>query len=208
MERATRKTQPSARRRNPVETRSRLLGAAFREMHRSGFRGTDLDTILSQAGVTKGAMYHHFGGKQAIGYAVVDEVIGDMTRERWVEPLARAEDPIAALKAIFSGASADFADFDRGCPLQNLSLEMSALDEGFRTRTAQLFRVWRGAIVEALRRGQAQGQVAEGLDLEEEAEFLIAAYEGYIQLAKNARDSAPLKAAERRLVRHIESLRP
>lgn len=208
MERSARTAQAGPRRRNPVETRARLLGAAFREMHRSGFRGTDLDTILSQAGVTKGAMYHHFDGKRAIGYAVVDEVIGDMTRERWVEPLAHAEDPIAALKEILAGASADFTDFDRGCPLQNLSLEMSPLDEGFRLRTAQLFKVWRQAIVDALRRGQAKGQVAEGLDLEEEAEFLIAAYEGYILLAKNARDPGPLKAAERRLVRHIESLRP
>jgi hypothetical protein len=57
--RATRKVA-GGERRDPQRTRERLLQAAFREIHKSGFRGTDLDTILRTAGVTKGAMYDHF----------------------------------------------------------------------------------------------------------------------------------------------------
>ncbi|WP_164144447.1 TetR/AcrR family transcriptional regulator, partial [Serratia marcescens] len=51
--------------RDPARTRTALLGAAFDEMHRSGFRGADVETILDNVGVTKGALYHHFDSKEA-----------------------------------------------------------------------------------------------------------------------------------------------
>jgi TetR/AcrR family transcriptional regulator, transcriptional repressor for nem operon len=200
--------EPRRRVRNAAQTRERLLEAAFNEMHRTGFRGSDLAAILGRAGVTKGAMYHHFAGKQAIGYAVVEEVIQRMTRAKWVEPLAKAADPMAALRAIIGNTARDMADLDRGCPLNNITLEMSALDEGFRSRTARIFGEWQGAVAGALRWGQAHGQVKPELDADEEAMFLIAAFEGYLSLAKNSQDPATLEAAQRRLLRQLDFLHP
>jgi AcrR family transcriptional regulator len=52
-------------------TRDKLLKAAFEEIYRRGFQAASLDTILAKAGVTKGALYHHFPDKGALGYAVV-----------------------------------------------------------------------------------------------------------------------------------------
>jgi TetR/AcrR family transcriptional repressor of nem operon len=204
------KHQPTVSRprvRDPARTRERLLKAAFEEMHVSGFRGSDLEAVLERAGVTKGAMYHHFAGKQAIGYAVVDEAIAQLTRAKWQEPLAQAADPFAALIEIVEGTSRDLADLDRGCPLNNFMQEMSALDEGFRARTAKILVDWRNAIAAVFRWGQAHGVVTADIDPEDEAMFVIAAYEGYISLAKNSRDPATLEAGQRRLVRHLKSLR-
>jgi TetR/AcrR family transcriptional repressor of nem operon len=45
-----------------------------------------VDAILATAGVTKGALYDHFDGKDALGYAVVDEVIASIGREKWLRP--------------------------------------------------------------------------------------------------------------------------
>jgi AcrR family transcriptional regulator len=64
-----------------------LLRAAFREVYPSGFRTADVDAILAAAGVTKGALYHHFESKEALGHAVVDEVIAEMNRDKWLRPL-------------------------------------------------------------------------------------------------------------------------
>ena len=61
--------------RDPQRTRERLLQAAFREVYHSGFQGAGLDTILASTGVTKGALYHHFGSKEALGYAIVEEIV-------------------------------------------------------------------------------------------------------------------------------------
>ena len=62
-----------------------------------------------------------------------------------------------------------------GCPVNNLVTEMSGVDEGFRSRLAEILDEWKATIAEGLRRGQAQGlgpaQVADvvatagGLDL-------------------------------------------
>ena len=49
----------------PAETRRRILEAAFAEMWRVGFRAASLEAILLEAGVTKGALYHHFRSKDA-----------------------------------------------------------------------------------------------------------------------------------------------
>jgi TetR/AcrR family transcriptional repressor of nem operon len=89
-----------------------------------------------------------------------------------------------------------------------LSQEMSGLDEGFRRRTAQIFKDWHDAVAEALREGQKRGVVRSDINANETATFLIAAYEGYVVLAKNSQDARTMKAGQRRVSGHLESLRP
>jgi TetR/AcrR family transcriptional repressor of nem operon len=196
-----------ATRRNPQRTRERLLQAAFQEIHKSGFRGTDLETILTAAGVTKGAMYHHFASKEALGYAVVDEIIASMTREKWLWPLKNAKNPIDALIGIIQSTSLRPADLRCGCPLNNLAQEMSGLDEGFRTRTATIFGDWQSTIATALRNGRQRKMVRSDVDPGEAAAFLLATYEGYISLAKSFQDVARLQAGEKAMISYLESLR-
>ncbi|MGA7767668.1 MAG: TetR family transcriptional regulator C-terminal domain-containing protein [Candidatus Sulfotelmatobacter sp.] len=183
------------------------MRAAFQEMHRSGFRSADLNAILAAAGVTKGALYYHFDNKEALGYAVVDEVLASISREKWVWPLQNAKNPIDALVGIVQGTSCRREDIECGCSLNNLSQEMSPLNEGFRRRTAKLFKDWHDAIAVALRQGQKLGLVRSDVDAGETATFLIAAYEGFISLAKNSQDVRVLQAGQKSVIRLLESLR-
>lgn len=203
---AHRKT--TAHKRDPERTRSLLLKTAFAEVYRSGFQGTGLDRILAQAKVTKGALYHHFGSKEALGYALVDEVILEMTRQKWLIPLEKGEDPIDTLIAVIEGTSLTAKDVEQGCPLNNLSQEMSPLDEEFRKKTADVFRVWIGGMADALKRGQKQGQVRKDIDAEDTATYVAATYEGYLSLAKNAQDPRVLRSGIRVLSKYLETLRP
>ena len=193
--------------RDPERTRKRLLKAAFQEIHLSGFRSADMDAILAQAGVTKGALYYHFDSKEALGYAVVDEVIADITRDKWLHPLRSPTNPVDTLVAIVQSTSVKPQDLQRGCPLNNLAQEMSPIDEGFRRRTARLFKHWHDAIAIALRTGQKHGAVRSNVDPDEAATFLIAAYEGYFSLAKNSQDAQVLRSGLRSLIGYLEGLR-
>jgi TetR/AcrR family transcriptional repressor of nem operon len=139
------------------ETRRKILAAAFAEFYRNGFQGGSINAIVEAAGVTKGALFHHFPGKQELGYAVVDEVIEPLLLERWLDPLEESVDPVAGLKRAFrkfvredigSGA------WLQGCPLNNLAQEMSPLDEGFRARIDRLYRRWRKGFAGDLGHGQ------------------------------------------------------
>ena len=182
--------------RNAERTRRLLLQAAFEEMHRSGFRSADLDAILAAAGVTKGALYYHFDNKEALGYAVVDEVIASKVHQKWVQPLRNAKNPIGVLIRILQSESLKKEDVQRGCYLLNLSQEMSGLDEGFRRRTSMIYKDWHDAMAEALREGQKRRVVRSDVNANETATFLLAAWEGYAVLAKNSQDARILESGQ------------
>jgi len=188
-------------------TRQVLLQAAFREVNRSGFQSTSLDTILAATRVTKGALYYHFDSKEALGYAIVEEVIAGITRDKWLRPLHRSPDPIGTLIGIVRGTSFRIEDVQYGCPLNNLAQEMSPLDENFRKRLARVFHDWQEGIASALLRGQVEGKVRRDLDACQSASFLIATYEGYTSLAKNAQDANVLRAGVKNIIGWLRSLR-
>jgi len=193
--------------RDPERTRERLLQAAFREVYRFGFQSAGVDTILAATNVTKGALYYHFDSKEALGHAIVEEIIAKLTHDKWLVPLERGKDPINTLIGIVRRTSVRAEDVKGGCPLVNLAQEMSPLDEKFRTRLEAIFRAWQEGIATALRRGQAEGTVRRDLVAEETAGFLIAMYEGYVLLAKNAQDPKLWNVGIRNIVGWLKSLR-
>jgi len=75
-----------------ASTRRALIDVAERLFTTQGYAGTSLDAIVAGADVTKGALYHHFGGKQAVFEAVFEKVEDDAsTRIR--KALRRSRDP-------------------------------------------------------------------------------------------------------------------
>ena len=198
-----------ARLRDPEGTRERLLQAAFQEVFRSGFQSASIDTILAATNVSKGALYHHFDSKEDLGLAIIEEIVAEITRDRWARPLQRSKDkdPIDALIGVVQAIPARPRDVKGGCPLANLTQEMSQLDEQFRKRLERIFHFWQEAIATTLRRGQSQGTVRGDLVPEETASFLIALVEGYEVLAKNAQDAKVWNAGIRNIVGWLKSLR-
>jgi AcrR family transcriptional regulator len=194
--------------RDPERTRERLLQAGFREVYRSGFQSASIDTILAATSVTKGALYYHFDSKDDLGYAIVEEIIAKLPHDNWLRPLQRGKSPIDALIGIVQATSVRPEDVKGGCPLVNLAQEMSALDEQFRKRLETIFKAWQEGIATALRKGQSEGTVRRDLVPEETAGFLIAMYEGYVLLAKNAQDAKVWNVGIRNIVGWLRSLRP
>ncbi len=84
-----------------AHTRSCLLDAAARVYARSGFAGATLEEVASDAGFTKGAVYAHFGSKENLLLALVEEHLAgqvaeqlelfDRERATWERPLAGSE---------------------------------------------------------------------------------------------------------------------
>ena len=152
--------------RNPEQTRERILHAAFEEIHIHGFQGMRIEHILAATGLAKGALYHHFENKQALGYAVVEEVIQEHHASTWREPLLAATDPITALQTLLRSFTERHSKEEilRGCPLNNLVQEMSGLDEGFHQRLRQIYVDWSATIADALAAGQRNNIVRTDID--------------------------------------------
>jgi AcrR family transcriptional regulator len=60
-------------------TREALLGAARNLFGARGYAETSLDAIAATAGVTKGALYHHFAGKEELFQLVFEQVKRDLS---------------------------------------------------------------------------------------------------------------------------------
>jgi TetR/AcrR family transcriptional repressor of nem operon len=203
------KAARSEARRSPDLTRQRLLERAFEEIHRSGFRSASLDSILEDAGVTKGALYHHFESKAELGYAVIEEVVRPWMENLW-HPVVEADNPVdAAIRTIRERLRerSEMA-LTLGCPFNNLCQEMSPIDEGFRTRLNAILNDWRNATAESLRRGQRNGTVRGDVDARAAAAFVISSIEGCVGMAKASQSKEFLESGFRGLVEYLESLRP
>ena len=61
--------RPSIQKRS---ARERLLDAAVKLVREQGFAATSVDQLCTEAGVTKGAFFHHFPSKEALGVAVAE----------------------------------------------------------------------------------------------------------------------------------------
>ena len=62
-------------------TRGQLIEVATRLFAENGYEGTSIEAVLTAAGVSRGALYHHFAGKEALFEAVVSAVTDQVTTE-------------------------------------------------------------------------------------------------------------------------------
>ena len=197
--------------RAPENTRRKIVKAAFDEFYRNGFHGGSINRIVKKAGTTKGALFHHFNGKDDLGYAVVEEVIQPEMKKRWFDSLANSTDPIADLKRVFKEYRKEEIRSGlllNGCPLNNLAQEMSPLDEGFRERIERVYDSWRDCLAKAFARGIKAGKVREDVSPGQVATFVVAAQTGMIGTAKNAQSDALLVQAGQALFDYLDGLKP
>jgi AcrR family transcriptional regulator len=66
-------------------TRAALIGAARQLFGEHGYGETSIDEIVARAGLTKGAVYHHFQGKEGLFRAVFEQVHREVTDQAAAE---------------------------------------------------------------------------------------------------------------------------
>jgi AcrR family transcriptional regulator len=78
-------------------TRAHLVDVATRLFAAHGYDGTSIEAVLADSGVSRGSLYHHFRGKEALFWAVLEEV-GARISGPVAEAMRDARDPVAALR--------------------------------------------------------------------------------------------------------------
>ena len=189
-------------------TRQRILEAAFDEMYIHGYQGMRIEQVLEKTKLAKGALYHHFPNKKAIGYAVVEEIIHPKSRLIY-EGVADAVDPITAQREILKNACECVSEHEveLGCPVNNLAQEMAGLDTGFKERLNSIYYDWAEAIECALISGQKSGMVRSDIKPKSVSVFLVSTIQGLLGTAKCMQSKAILTELTEVLCDYLESLR-
>jgi AcrR family transcriptional regulator len=189
----------------PTAPRQRILAAAVACFARSGFHGASMQEICAEAGMSPGALYRYFPGKDAIIAA-----IAEAERERhaaFFEQLDQASDPVEVLASV----GQEMLEQALAGPLCALAAETAAeaaRNPAIRAVFARKHAEARAALARAFRRGQASGLVDPALDVETVASLLLALGDGLLahQGSLAAPDPDRLRPALRDLVARI--LRP
>jgi AcrR family transcriptional regulator len=191
-----------------ARTRAALLAAAARVYARRGFDAATVDEIAEQAGYTKGAVYNHFGSKENLMVALLDEHLAAQIAEQIAlfDPSKEtAERPRAGADRWMKRLDEDpdaFRLFVETCVLAQRDVEL-------RDRVAAGFETWRATFRNfgAARTAHSSGEVPDAL-LDQVANLMLAlgAGIGIVKLADP--DSIPaglLGAAFVILLRTLET---
>lgn len=95
----------SAKAEQSEATRAELMATARAMFAQRGYAAVGTEEIVRSAGVTRGALYHHFAGKAELFEAVYEEVERELLQSIAASAVGEASDPLQALRA---GARAFF----------------------------------------------------------------------------------------------------
>ncbi|MCY7353017.1 MAG: TetR/AcrR family transcriptional regulator [Cytophagaceae bacterium] len=191
-----------------IDTRTQILERNYQAVRLNGFQGMRADKVITELGITKGALYHYFPNKLELGYAIVDEIISPAYREGWRAFEQATENHLAALIACLEAFKhrSNEEEVKLGCPLNNLIQEMTALDGGFKARLQAIVNQMRGSLETGLRNGQAAGSITSTIDPTQTAWFILSCLEGSYGMAKAAQSVRVFEDCVNQLITYLRTL--
>lgn len=114
----------SRQRREGGTGREEILRAAKRLFMTRGFRAVSTREMAVAAGVTQPALYHHFGGKEDLYVAVLEEELSELSQA--IRHAARLDAPGTARLAPMATRIARRAEYDLSLMFHDLRFEVSA----------------------------------------------------------------------------------
>jgi TetR/AcrR family transcriptional regulator, transcriptional repressor for nem operon len=193
---------------DPAAMRRRVIDAAATAFQSHGYHATSTHDIMRAAGVSAGALHHHFPTKKSIGLAVIHERVALAIEETWIAPIRSAPTTMEGVSIVFRRIAAALDDRGKvlGCPLNNLALEIALADTELRNAIKEVFRRWHAAISEKLRADLESGVVQDVVP-EDLATLIVSSYSGAIALAKAEQSSQPLKRCAMQLAALLQTNR-
>jgi TetR/AcrR family transcriptional repressor of nem operon len=183
----------STRKNDPEGVRSRFLDVAADLFQNQGYCASGMQLIFENAGVTAGAFYHHFESKKDLALAVIEERVAAEVENIWMKPVREARTTIEGVTKAFKGIATQLEERRavRGCPLNNLTLELAFADADFQSGLAQIFDRWQQEIEAKLKHDMDEGAL-ERTRTAPLAAYIIAVYSGAMALCKVHQSAAPL----------------
>jgi TetR/AcrR family transcriptional repressor of nem operon len=182
-----------------LETRDKILGEAARLFALKGYHDTKLDEVQRAAEVTTGAFFHHFNGKEDLGFAVLNR---HMERRRLeldeIEkelPFPRSDDPLSRVFRRLDAIAQMIARREErggGCIIGNLSVELADTHDPFRQRLAECFDEMARDFLPHLEAAAKPGRRKSSPDALALACYIVTVVEGAIMLTRTNRDRSLL----------------
>jgi TetR/AcrR family transcriptional repressor of nem operon len=197
--------------RNAQATRERMLDAAHVLVMEKGFSATSVDAVLAAAAASKGAFFHHFPTKAALGDALLERYArGDM--DHLDDLSARAErlgaDPVQRLLLMVGLLAEELggATEPPGCMFASFLYEREVVGDTGRALIAESMLAWRERIGGMIRAAARHRPPARAIDPDALADGLLTTVEGAFVLARAVHDPGVVRAQLSLYREHLELL--
>jgi len=173
-----------------MSKKQEIISIAKNIIHCKGYQATSISDILHAANIGKGQFYHYFSSKYDLGLAVMENLIEEWDHQLILNILQSSEDPKLKINKMLDWILTYHAGKEEksGCPIGNLTIEMSEHDETFRLKLDHFFKRWIGSIETVLEEMVKQNQLHSTVDIRKSAEAIVAMIEGGILLMKSQQD--------------------
>jgi len=187
-------------------TRDRILEVAARLFQEQGFAATGISTILREADVNSGSLYHFFPSKDALLVGVLERYI-DLLHPVVLSPREEAaSDPIERIFVLLAWYrdGLERMGCGMGCPIGNLALEVSDTHPEIRPLIHQNFVNWKKGVERWL--ADAADRLPKNVDRKGLASFVLTVMEGGIMQSRAERTLAPFDASVKQLRAYFDFL--
>jgi TetR/AcrR family transcriptional regulator, lmrAB and yxaGH operons repressor len=175
-----------------ASTRARLAESMLELIQLQGYAGTGLNTVTAHARAPKGSLYFHFpDGKEALGEQAVD-LAAKQFRLLLDDAIRQATSPRALISRVADVLTSLLTDNDYqlGCPVSVVTLEMGAGSERLRSACATAFESWIAPLTDYLAAAGYGPTSARAL-----ATTVVSTLEGSVILSRAQRSPNPVHAA-------------
>jgi len=173
-----------------AETRDRILRTAFQLFHEQGFNATGVATIVREAGVNPGSLYHFFESKDDLLLGVLEFAL-DYLGPAVMDPVeAAVTDPVGRVFALLERYRGQMQreHCRMGCPMGNMALEISDGNPKARALVHRNFENWAARVASWFDGDTRLGAHVDRLRL---AKFILTVMEGGLMQARAAGDLEP-----------------
>lgn len=189
-----------------MDTRDRIIQSAARLFHEQGYAATGVATILREAGVNSGSLYHFFPSKEALLENVLDSYLARLYPEI-MEPMEKSEpDPVSRVLKLMDWYLGFLDDNGcrLGCPVGNLALEVSDTHPQLRALIDRNFENWTSIIHRWLE--EAGPALPAGCDRLALARFILTVMEGGVMQSRAAGSTVPMEQSVEQLKVYFDAL--
>ena len=169
--------------------RDNLLDIAYEEFYTNGYSATGLNKILEKANVAKDGLYHHFNSKKDLVIAIINERICPNSLKKYASLDEIEGNKLNALLDILESRN---ENFDKGCPLGNLILELSNIDDDILKALQNCINSWQkifeNVILEAIKNKEIKDISAYDTSL-----LIISTIQGGLLLSKLSKSDIEYK---------------
>lgn len=191
-----------------VGTKDRILDVAMRLFHEQGYNATGVSTILREAKVNAGSLYHFFPSKEALLVGVLKRYV-DMLEPVVLSPQEeRTDDPVERVFALLAWyrMGLEISGCTMGCPIGNLALEVGDSHPEMRELIHLNFRNWAKGVRRWLDDAGDRLPPPPKLDREALAHFILTVMEGAVMQSRAAGDLVPYDASVAQLRAYFDLL--